>query len=113
MDLTLYADKQLEIRSAEPAGLSLSGELDAWNVGQAATALASHLPDGDIYLDLSALSFCDVNGIRALIALAEKMNPNQQFIVRGLAPQLREVLQIVGWAQVPQLRFEEQGAESQ
>lgn len=112
MELTLYADKQLEIKSDSPTGLMLSGELDAWNVEPAASVLAQHLPDGDIYLDLSRLSFCDVNGIRALIALAEKTNPNQRFVVRGLAPQLRQVLQIVGWARVPQLRFDESGGES-
>jgi len=114
VELTLYTDERLEIKSEPSAGgLRLKGEIDAWNVDSAASILAQHLPDGDIYLDLTGLSFCDVNGIRALIALAEKANPKQRFIVRGLAPQLREVLQIVGWAQVPQLRFEESGGESQ
>lgn len=113
MELTLYTDKQLEIKSEPSTGLRLSGEIDAWNVAPATTILAQHLPDGDVYLDLTGLSFCDVNGIRTLLSLAEKANPNQRFIVRGLAPQLREVLQIVGWAQVPQLRFEESGGESQ
>jgi anti-anti-sigma regulatory factor len=112
VDSVLYADKQLEIRASPPAALKLAGEIDAWNVESVFNALTTTLSNGDVDLDLAGLAFCDVDGIRALAKLAEKMRPDQRLIVRGMPRQLRTVLELVGWAELPKWTFEDSGVAS-
>jgi anti-anti-sigma regulatory factor len=106
---TVYTDKQLQIVSGASFGFKLRGEIDAWNVLPAFTSLLTGLPNGDVHLDLSELIFCDVDGIRAIVSLAERMPAGQRLIVRGMSPKLRTVITLVGWAQTSNLVFDESG----
>jgi anti-anti-sigma factor len=104
-DGVLYADKQLVIsRTDGPAGLSACGAIDVFNVDAFAQILAASLEkEGDLSLDLRSLEFCDVSGIRALVSVASGVNDGRRLVVHGLPAQLRNVLTLVGWSDVPGL----------
>jgi anti-anti-sigma factor len=104
-DDLLYADKQLAIRrTLAPLGLSVSGAIDIFNVDAFALALGTCLQgEGDLNVDLHYLEFCDVSGIRALVSAAKEVQPGRRLVVTGLPPQLRNVMTMVGWNDLPGL----------
>jgi anti-anti-sigma factor len=108
-ELTLYADSQVTISSGGPACFTLSGEVDAWNVAAVTETLARHLPPGDVSLDLSDLSFADVETIRALVSLADGMDDGRRIVIHGLPSRLRRVLELVGWSNMPRFVNESDG----
>jgi anti-anti-sigma regulatory factor len=101
----MYADKQLVIRHTIPTnGLSFAGIIDVNNADAVAAALRTQLTgNGDLHLELSRVEFWDVSGIRALVAAAEGANGRRRFVLHGLAPLLRKVMTLVGWAELPGL----------
>jgi anti-anti-sigma factor len=101
----LYADKQLVIRrTSTPEGLRITGAIDLYNVDSFAQTLTASLAgEGDLHIDLSRLEFCDVSGIRALVSAAERLAGRRRLVLYGLAPQLRTVMKVVGWADLPSL----------
>jgi anti-anti-sigma factor len=109
-DKPVYEDKQLVIwRTTAPRGLSLMGVIDHFNVDSFARSLDSSLDGqgGDLNLDLSRLEFCDVSGIRALVKAAEKADGGRRLVINGLPPQIRTVMTVVGWANLPGLVIKE------
>jgi anti-anti-sigma regulatory factor len=101
----MYADKQLVIRHTEaPNGLSFTGVIDLFNVDSVAESLNSALDgEGDLHIDVSRLEFCDVSGIRALVSAAESVGGRRRLVLHGLPPQLRTVMTVVGWTDLPGL----------
>ena len=101
----LYADKQLVIRRTfAPEGLSVSGSIDVFNVDAFAETLAGCLPgEGDLKVDLHYLEFCDVSGIRALVSAARGTGEGRRMVLEGLPSQLRNVMALVGWSDLPGL----------
>jgi anti-anti-sigma factor len=101
----LYVDKQLVIRRTyAPAGLSVTGAIDVLNVDAFAQALTSSLTGlGDLEIDLRQLEFCDVSGIRALVSAANDVQPGRRLVLIGLPEQLRAVMKLVGWNDLPGL----------
>lgn len=104
-DGIVYADKQLVIkRTSAPDGLCITGVIDLFNVDRFARSLNSSLAgDGDLHIDLGRLEFCDVSGIRVLVAAAERLHGGRRLVLHGLAPQLRTVMAVVGWSELPGL----------
>ena len=102
-DDLVYVDKQLVIRRTS-SGLSVTGVIDHYNVDSFARSLNSSLDgEGDLNVDLSELEFCDVSGIRALVRAAECLNDGRRMVLHGLPPQLRTVMTVVGWTDLPGL----------
>jgi anti-anti-sigma factor len=101
----LYADKQLVVRRTfAPAGLTVTGAIDVFNVDAFAETLETSLVgQGDLKVDLHALEFCDVSGIRALVAAARVVNEGRRLVLHGLPEQLRTVMTLVGWNDLPGL----------
>ena len=101
----LYVDKQLVIRRTyTPAGLSVSGAIDVFNVDAFAQTLAGSLTGmGDLEIDLHNLEFCDVSGIRALVSAARGGQRGRRLVLLGLPQQLRTVMKLVGWNDLPDL----------
>ena len=101
----LYTDKQLVIRrTVAPAGLSVSGVLDSFNVDAFAQTLKTSLEGvGDVNIDLEYLEFCDVSGIRALVSAAKDVGDGRRLVLLGLPDQLRNVMTLVGWNDLPGL----------
>lgn len=105
-DVRLYSGRQLVVtRTQLPRGLRFTGEIDASNVGAVTDALHAYRGVGDLHLDMSWLSFCDVSGIRVLVASAERRDRRNRLILHGLPAQLRRVLDVVGWGELPGLGF--------
>jgi anti-anti-sigma factor len=98
-------DVQLRIsRSLENGWLAISGEIDAWNAPTVQDALtALHGEAGDLHLDMSRLLFCDVSGIRAIVAAAANLEDGRRLFLHGLDPQLQKVFRVAGWAGMPSL----------
>ena len=111
----MYADKQLVIRrTSEPAGLSFNGIIDLFNVDSVAESLNSVLDgEGDLHIDLSYLEFSDVSGIRALVSAAERVSGRRRLVLHGLPPQIRTVMTVVGWTNLPGLVIGESDAIDQ
>jgi anti-anti-sigma factor len=111
----MYADKQLVIRrTTEPIGLSFTGAIDLFNVESVARSLNGELDgEGDLYIDLSQLEFCDVSGIRALVTAAENVGSRRRLVLQGLPPQIRTVMTVMGWTDLPGLVIGESGGVSQ
>ena len=102
-DDLLYSDKQLVIRRTyAPSGLSVSGAIDVFNVDAFAEMLVSCLQGpGDLRVDLHYLEFCDVSGIRALVSAAKEVQQGRRLVLIGLPNQLRKVMTLVGWNDLP------------
>ena len=111
----MYADKQLTItRTTSPQGLSFTGVIDMFNVDSVSRSLYSVLDgEGDLHIDLSRLEFCDVSGIRAIVAAAEIVGEGRRLVLHGLAPQLQAVMAVVGWTDLPGLVIDESGSQWQ
>jgi anti-anti-sigma factor len=95
----VYQDRQLTItRTFRPPGFRLAGEIDTTN----STAVTELLPTwqdraDDPHLDIRTLVFCDVSGIRSLVALAHSLGPRRQVLLHGLDPHLERVIKAAGW----------------
>jgi anti-anti-sigma factor len=106
-------DTQLRISHNPLNGwLAISGEIDAWNVSVVRDALtAAHGEAGDLHLDVSRLLFCDVTGIRAIVASAASLEDGRRLFLHGLDPRLQKVFRVVGWAGMPSLVIDTNGMD--
>jgi anti-anti-sigma regulatory factor len=111
----MYADKQLMIRHTVPDnGLSFAGIIDVFNADSVAASLKSQLNgEGDLHLDVSRVEFCDVSGIRALVAAAESAPGSRRLVLHGLPPLLQRVMTLVGWGELPSMALCDCGKERQ
>jgi anti-anti-sigma factor len=110
-DDVVYVDKQLVIQRTS-AGLRVSGVIDNYNVDSFSRSLNASLEgEGDLDVDLSELEFCDVSGIRALVRAAECLDGQRRLVLHGLPQQLRTVMTLVGWTDMPGLVIGEMGAD--
>lgn len=101
----MYTDGALRIsRLVQPPGLRLTGDIDASNVTAVADALAKAMQgEGDVHLDLSGLTFCDVGGMRAIVSAAERLGGTRRLVLRGLPSHLQHVIRVIGWDELPGL----------
>ncbi len=81
--------------------LVLSGDIDEETYPALIEAL-SRIPrdNAGLHVDLSAVTFCDVAGLRAIVRLAESTTP---VILHGVPGTLLTVIKILGWDQQPGL----------
>ena len=81
--------------------LVLSGEIDEETYPTLIEAL-SRIPrdNAGLHVNLSAVTFCDLAGLRAIVRLAESTTP---VILHGVPGTLLTVMKILGWDQQPGL----------
>lgn len=115
----LYEDGLLRItRLFAPSALRLQGDVDASNINGLARVLAAEQrrlrerdraaqPPEPLRLELSALDFMDVGGMRLLVRTAMTLHQSggRPLVVAGLAPHLRRVMRVVGWDTTPGLEL--------
>ena len=84
-----------------PPGLALGGDIDE-ETYPALVAALNHIPpdNASFHVDLSAVTFCDLAGLRAIVRLADASTP---VILHGLPRPLRTLMKILGWDQEPGL----------
>jgi anti-anti-sigma regulatory factor len=81
--------------------LVLSGDIDEETYPALIEALSRLLRDNaGLHVDLSAVTFCDLAGLRAIVGLAESTRP---VTLRGASGTLLTVMKILGWDQQPGL----------
>jgi anti-anti-sigma factor len=94
----LMDDGRLRVhRTFDPRGLIIAGEIDAANLDGFTEAVNEVAAEpGDLSIDMSGVSFCDLGGLRVLVRVAQDV----RVVISGLPPQLEHVLRLVGWAAV-------------
>ena len=81
--------------------LVLGGDIDEETYPALIEAL-SHIPQDNagLHVDLSAVTFCDLAGLRAIVRLAESITP---VVLHGVPRTLLTVMKILAWDQQPGL----------
>jgi anti-anti-sigma factor len=89
----------------QPRGLRLWGDLDLSGADTLAHAL-EHAVDhpGSLHLDLSGVGFLDSIGLAVLIRAALSLEGRGTLVLRGVAPQVRRVLELSGTLRIPNVR---------
>jgi ABC-type transporter Mla MlaB component len=81
------------------ARYALAGEIDESTIGGLAGKLAELAAGLDeMHLDLAALDFSDLAGLRVIVQLA---GAGRQVVLHQVPPHLRAILGIVGWDGAP------------
>ncbi|WP_033322189.1 MEDS domain-containing protein [Actinomadura atramentaria] len=103
-----FEDAVLQIvRTFDPRGLALSGELDASRHTVLDQALALVLAGGDhgpVHLDLAELRFIDLGALNMLAEVAARRAGRGPLILDRMPSQLHEVITTVGWNMLPGLQ---------
>jgi anti-anti-sigma factor len=99
---TLYDDGALRITQipGPGSGYALAGEIDE----AAFPALARRLDEiaadlGEVHLNLAALDYADLAGLRVIVGLAD--TGRRGVVLHQVPPHLRAILNIVGWDTAP------------
>jgi len=99
----LYDDGRLRI-TCELAGFRLrfQGEIDGSNL-EAVEASLRRLVGGDqaLHVDFAAVTFCDLDGFRALV----RASSDRPIVLTGMTPGLERAVGLAGWAQLPNLHW--------
>jgi anti-anti-sigma regulatory factor len=91
----------IEVTDDGQVTLVLGGDIDEETYPALVEAL-SRIPrdSAGLHVDLSAVTFCDLAGLRAIVRLAESTTP---VILHGVPGTLLTVMKILGWDQQPGL----------
>jgi anti-anti-sigma factor len=99
----------LRIEGAEQAPwLRMSGEVDVSNAADLERALraARDRVDGDLHVDLAAVDFIDVAGLRALTLAARGLaGHGGLLVVHSVTPHIDKLVRLIGWDAVPGLEL--------
>ncbi|MFG2016417.1 MEDS domain-containing protein [Actinomadura geliboluensis] len=100
------------VRTFDPAGLRIEGELDAARHTVVAENLAQLVAQrGSVHLDLSRLGFIDLGGLNLLARHATRLPADRALVLDHLRPNVEGVIEAVGWNRLPGLtRGARQGA---
>ncbi|MGK5636949.1 MEDS domain-containing protein [Streptomyces sp. URMC 126] len=99
----------LVVRTYRPPGLRLEGRVDASAHRQLRDALRSVAGvRGELRLEMSGVEFPDLGGLRLLMTFARARAARHRSVeVTGLAPELSQVITLIGWDRTPGLRLAE------
>ncbi len=113
-DGPVYADSHLVVmRTEDPSGLRLAGEIDISNSEAVSQAMRIALSESlRPHIDLRALSFSDVSGIRAIVEIAQEREDGHQVLLHGLPRHLQTVMRATGWYDLPSLALCDCGGQS-
>ncbi|MFC5748920.1 MEDS domain-containing protein [Actinomadura rugatobispora] len=96
------------VRTFQPPGLAFSGELDASRHSVLVQALATVMKsagDEEVHLDLGGLGFIDLGSLNILARTAGHPGNRAPLVLDHLSPQLRTLMETVGWHMLPGLRL--------
>ena len=92
------------VRTFEPDGLRVEGELDAARHSVFAEQLAQVSTERrGVHLDLSRLDFIDLGGLHLLARHATELPGGEPLVLDHLAPDVESVIEMVGWHRLPGL----------
>ncbi|MFA1540059.1 MEDS domain-containing protein [Actinomadura monticuli] len=92
------------VRTFDPAGLRIEGELDAARHTVVAETLCRiGTLHGSVHLDLSRLGFIDIGGLNLLARHATRLPADGSLVLDHLRPSVEQVIEAVGWNRLPGL----------
>ena len=93
------------VRTYAPCGLRIEGELDAARHTVFIEALEGvAAADGEVHLDLADLRFIDLRALGVLADLTSRRLVANGVVLDNVPPQLRDVIELVGWHMLPGVR---------
>jgi ABC-type transporter Mla MlaB component len=105
------ADEVLRISKVEGRpGLVIAGEIDEAGYPVLLQCLAALDTGGEVHVDLAAVEFCDLAGLRAIVTVGrpeEQAGPGRDVCLHAVPSRLRNILHILGWDETPGLTFDE------
>lgn len=109
----VYDDGVLRIsRTDVPAVLVMAGEIDEATCPGLVDVLAG-LADGpgEAHINLAAVTYCDLTGLRAILSLAGTGRDGQdrgakRLVLHDVPAHLRMILQVIGWDTTPGLFYD-------
>ncbi|MFS2291644.1 MAG: STAS domain-containing protein [Actinomadura sp.] len=108
-DLVEYDTALLRVAaSSSSPWLLMAGEIDVSNAGEMARALgrARDRVPGDLHVDLAAVGFVDIAGMRAFSRAARELDAAGRMLVLHSVPfQIDRVFRLVGWNASPGLQI--------
>ncbi|WP_433463899.1 MEDS domain-containing protein [Spirillospora sp. CA-128828] len=92
------------VRTFEPHGLRVEGELDAARHAVFAEKLSLVIEQSRrIHLDFSGLGFIDLGGLSLLAHHATELSADETLLLDNLPPDVINVIEMVGWHRLPGL----------
>ncbi|RKS76898.1 anti-anti-sigma factor [Actinomadura pelletieri DSM 43383] len=88
--------------------LLLSGEVDVSNARDVTRALgaARDRAPGDVHVDMAAVEFVDVAGLRAFTLAACGLQESDRLLVlHSVAPHIERLFHLIGWCEIPGLEI--------
>jgi ABC-type transporter Mla MlaB component len=108
-----YDDGVLRITCiGSPASLAIAGDIDEYTCAALVDTLRK-LTDGlhEIHINLAAVAYCDLAGLRAMILLAGGSANHHvggtRLVLQEVPEQLKTIVRILGWDATPGLAIEE------
>jgi anti-anti-sigma factor len=96
MDVAGELDVRID-RSALHTVVRLAGDLDLGSCERMREAVADHLLDGPVILDMSGLGFCDSSGLRALLDIHRRAVDHRASLrLAGVGMEVNRVLELTG-----------------
>lgn len=107
MDPLVGPAELVVVPTHRPPGLRLAGAVDAASCRQLRDALRSLAAvRGEVRLEMSRVEFLDLGGLRLLMTFARARAARHRTVeLSGLAPQLMQVITLIGWDRTPGLRL--------
>jgi anti-anti-sigma factor len=102
--------EQLEIiKSEDPFGLRLIGEIDMATAPMLQEALLVALTEGgSVTVDMKDVTFIDSSGLKVIVASAAETSSDQPLTVKDPSAVVRRALEVFGMEQIPHLRITDQ-----
>ncbi|TDB86784.1 anti-sigma factor antagonist [Actinomadura sp. KC216] len=97
--------------TASPAAarLVMNGEIDVSNAGDVTRALDAargRVPGCDVHVDLTAVDFVDVAGLRAFNLAARDLHEDGRMLVlHAVSPHIDKLFATIGWSSTPGLQI--------
>ncbi|MFI6978852.1 STAS domain-containing protein [Embleya sp. NPDC050154] len=104
-----YDDGVLRVeRSSPQPGVRLLGEIDLDNCAHVRSALEAQrgAEPGDVLVDVSALGFIDIAGVRTLVETARALEEGRRLVLHRASEELCDLVELAGWGHLPGLALE-------
>jgi anti-anti-sigma factor len=100
--------EQLEIiRTEDPFGLRLLGEIDMATAPMLQEALLVVLSEGGhVTVDMKDVTFIDSSGLKVIVACAAETASDEPLMIKDPSAIVRRALEVFGMEQIPGLRVE-------
>jgi anti-anti-sigma factor len=98
-----------EVSNPAPGTFELRGELDISTAPLLSDAVIPTIGEGDVFFDLTNLSFMDASGLRAVVEVAEQLAEGS-LVVAAPQPIVEKVLELTGVMERRNIRLLEQAA---